>query len=107
MAVKPIKQRDQLRFFKTGRKGKAILNGASYMCRHINQALNKRKPLPSEIRFFDATVPSEFALCSFCARYFVAVGPEETARQLRMVRLQAPKKRRRAGRVSAPAPPPL
>jgi hypothetical protein len=101
VAVKPIKERDQLRFSRTGRKGKALLNGASCMCRHIAKQLKNRKPLDTGIRSFDASVPGEFALCSMCARYFVAVGPEETARQLRMVRLPPPK-RKRGGRLSAP-----
>jgi len=89
MAVKPIKQKLLLRLFKARRKGhKARVNGATCVCQHIAKQLRNGDPLEEGIKFFDVSVPGEFALCSWCARYFVMVGPEETTRQLRLVNME-------------------
>jgi hypothetical protein len=98
VATKNIGGRDRLKLFKTGRKAKK-LNGASVMCRHIRKQLSKGEPLDTGTKFFDA---GEFALCSWCARWFVFIGPEASVKALRLARIQVPKSRRR-GSLSAPA----
>jgi hypothetical protein len=43
MRPKNIGGRDRLKLYRTGRKARKLLNGASIMCRHLRKQLSKAR----------------------------------------------------------------